>query len=144
MKTKILLTSLLCIAILTLFGFNQKKQTSKISLDLDTYSLSLNVKDIHKSSAFYAALGFEPVEGMGSIAQKWMIVSNGKTKIGLFQDMFPTNAITFNPKDGRAAYKAISATTIETSFATGFDKESGPCSFSVLDPDANLILIDQH
>lgn len=119
-------------------------QKSMNALGMDTYSISLNVADISASVAFYEKLGFAPVKGMGGIEQKWVIMSNGTSKIGLFQGLFPTNTITFNPTDGRTVYKTVTESGIEPVFQTGMDKASGPCTFSVLDPDGNPILIDQH
>src|SRR5690606_11079560 len=108
------------------------------------YSISLNIKDISKSKDFYQKLGFEAVEGMGSVEQKWMMVSNGETKIGLFQGMLPNNTITLNPTDGRSIYKELKEKGIEPTFASGMDNKDGPCTYSIADPDGNPILIDQH
>ena len=92
---------------------------------------------------FYSKLGFEPVPG-GSIESKWMIMKNGAAKIGLFQGFFPQNTITLNPKDARSIFKAASKAGLEAPYQTGMDKNEGPASFSLVDPDGNPILIDQH
>lgn len=119
-------------------------QAELSSQNLGSYSLSLNVKDILASMTFYQKLGFEPVEGQGSAEQKWIMLSNGEAKIGLFQGMFPMNTLTFTPADGRAIHKMLISHGITPVFAIGLDKEEGPCSFSIIDPDGNPILIDQH
>src|SRR3954454_23829358 len=62
---------------------------------LGAFSISLAVKDIGASRAFYETLGFAQVAG--NQAQKWLILRNGETTIGLFQGMFPANILTFNP-----------------------------------------------
>ena len=113
-------------------------------VSIGSYSLSLNVRDISASKDFYHKLGFTPMPGMGSIEQKWMILSNGEVRIGLFQGMFPSNTITFNPTDGRSVYQTLKDDGIEPTFASGMDKPEGPCTFSIADPDGNPILIDQH
>src|SRR4051812_19575385 len=64
-------------------------------MKLGAFSISLAVKDIAASRAFYEKLGFSQVAG--NQAQKWLILRNGETTIGLFQGMFPSNIITFNP-----------------------------------------------
>ena len=65
-------------------------------MDLGNFSVSLNVKDLEASRAFYAKLGFEQVAGDAS--QNWLIMQNpGQTTIGLFQGMFERNSLTFNP-----------------------------------------------
>ena len=143
MKQKITVVTL-ALFLFALMAFMPGKQDNSNSVSMGKYSISLNVKDISKSRDFYQKLGFKPVEGMGSVEQKWMIVSNGATKIGLFQGMFPTNTITFNPTDGRSIYKELKEKGIEPTFENGMDKKDGPCTFSITDPDGNPILIDQH
>ena len=64
-------------------------------MKLGAFSVSLAVKDIHKSKAFYEKLGFS-YKG-GNIDQNWMILKNDSAIIGLFQGMFEENIITFNP-----------------------------------------------
>lgn len=112
--------------------------------NLGTFSISLSVKDIKASSSFYEKLGFQQVPGSGGISQRWMIMQHADIKIGLFQGMFPTNTLTFNPGDARAIHTQLATFGISPTFSTGLDKEKGPCSFSILDPDSNPILIDQH
>ena len=113
-------------------------------LDLGKFSMSLAVKDIEASLAFYQKLGFKPLPGAGGVEQKWIILINGNTKIGLFQGMFPTNTITFNPKDACTIHDEITSDGIEIVFSMGIDKEKGKCAFTIADPDGNPILIDQH
>ncbi|WP_205617935.1 VOC family protein [Atopococcus tabaci] len=64
-------------------------------MELGAFSISLNVKDIQRSKEFYEKLGFEPLGG--DINQKWLILKNGETVIGLFEGMFEKNILTFNP-----------------------------------------------
>ena len=64
-------------------------------MDLGAFSISLAVKDIDASKAFYEKLGFK--EFHGDISQKWLIMKNGEHVIGLFQGMFEKNLMTFNP-----------------------------------------------
>ena len=70
-------------------------------MDLGAFSISLNVKDIHASKAFYEKLGFEAFGG--DIDQNWLILKNGRHVIGLFQGMFDKNLLTFNPGWDQAA-----------------------------------------
>lgn len=113
-------------------------------MNLGTHSISLTVKDIQASKEFYEKLGFEADTRWGSVAQKWLIMINGDAKIGLFQDMFPKNILTFNPTDARSIYKELKAQGVEIAQAANMDKESGACHFSLMDPDGNPVLIDQH
>ena len=64
-------------------------------MQLGAFSVSLAVKDIAASRAFYEKLGFT-VFG-GNQDQNWLIMKNGETLIGLFQGMFDKNTLTFNP-----------------------------------------------
>lgn len=52
-------------------------------MKLGAFSVSLNVKDIHKSKAFYETLGFEALGG--DITQNWLIMKNESCVIGLFK-----------------------------------------------------------
>ncbi len=132
---------ILFVGMLSIAAIAPKKEKK---INAGTYTISLAVQDINNSFEFYQKLGFEPIEGKGSVAQKWIILSNGDTKIGLFQGMFPSNTITFNPNDGRTIFRALKAEGIKATFSNGMENESGPCTFSLTDPDGNPILFDQH
>ncbi len=64
-------------------------------MQLGAFSISLTVKDIKASKAFYEKLGFTSFGG--NIDQNWIILKNGPHVIGLFQGMFEKNMLTFNP-----------------------------------------------
>ena len=51
-------------------------------MNLGAFSLSLAVKDLDASLAFYKKLGFEPLADMSE--QGWAILKNGEHVIGLF------------------------------------------------------------
>ena len=122
-------------------------------MELGAFSVSLAVKDIHASKAFYEKLGFS-VFG-GDITQNWLIMKNGDHIIGLFQGMFEGNVLTFNPgwdqnaqnlesfTDVREIEAQLVAQGIELTKPTEQGGE-GPESIALLDPDGNAILIDQH
>lgn len=122
-------------------------------MELGNFSLSLTVKDLSASRAFYEKLGFK-VFG-GDPAHHYLILKNGLAIVGLFQGMFERNMLTFNPgwdadcrtvpgfTDVRALQRHLRAQGIEP--ATPCDESgTGPGSFVVVDPDGNPILIDQH
>jgi catechol 2,3-dioxygenase-like lactoylglutathione lyase family enzyme len=122
-------------------------------MKLGAFSISLNVKDIKISKSFYEKLGFE-VFG-GDLSKNWLILKNGYCTIGLFQGMFDKNILTFNPGWDDNAKKIDSFTDIRDiqqqfkekgiKLQTEIDAgSSGPASFTLLDPDGNLILVDQH
>jgi catechol 2,3-dioxygenase-like lactoylglutathione lyase family enzyme len=122
-------------------------------MELGAFSISLAVKDIAASKAFYEKFGFK-VFG-GEITQNWLILKNGDCIIGLFQGMFDKNILTFNPgwdsnaqelgtfTDVRELQQQLKALDVE--FVSEADEStSGPASFVVIDPDGNPILVDQH
>ena len=113
-------------------------------MNLGTHYLALNVKDIEASAAFYQKLGFVQDDRWGGIEEKWMVMNNGTIKIGLFQDMFPKNLLTFNPPDARSVYRQLKEDGIDVAMEMHIEEASGPCHFSVMDPDGNPILFDQH
>jgi catechol 2,3-dioxygenase-like lactoylglutathione lyase family enzyme len=121
-------------------------------MPLGNFSVSLTVRDIGAAKAFYEKLGF--VQIGGNPAQNWVIMKNGSTNIGLFQGIFPRNALTFNPgwdqdgsptgafEDVRAIQRRLREAGLDVGAPIG--SASGPASFTITDPDGNPILFDQH
>lgn len=122
-------------------------------MQLGAFSISLAVKDIEASRAFYEKFGFTAFGG--NIAHKWLIMKNGDHLIGLFQGMFEKNIITFNPgwdqdakpldsfSDVRELQRQLKSDGVR--FQTEADETTtGPASFVTEDPDGNTILVDQH
>ena len=122
-------------------------------MKLGAFSVSLSVKDLSASKAFYENLGF--VQFAGSMEQNYLIMKNEASLIGLFQGMFEGNILTFNPgwdSDANTLesfydVRTIQRTLLDNGVDVGnpADEESkGPASFVVIDPDGNSVLIDQH
>lgn len=122
-------------------------------MQLGAFSISLAVKDLAASKAFYEKLGFEALGGDAS--QGWLILKNGECVIGLFQGMFEKNILTFNPgwdgnakpvdpfTDVRELQKRLKAEGVV--FQSEADETTtGPTSFVIVDPDGNPVLVDQH
>lgn len=121
------------------------------TLELGAFSVSLSVADLDESCAFYEKLGF--VVTGGAREQNWLILKNGETIIGLFHGMFEGNILTFNPgltnrmerldvyTDIRDIQRAVVNHGLELS--SEVEGETGPASFTLVDPDGNAILIDQ-
>lgn len=128
-----------------------KEKTS--NMKLGAFSVSLSVKDIQASQAFYEALGFT-VFG-GDLSKNYLIMKNENSLIGLFQGMFEGNILTFNPgwdesaqnieefDDVREIQKRLKSDHI-TLISEADENTSGPASMMLADPDGNMILIDQH
>ncbi|TDJ74547.1 MAG: VOC family protein [Planctomycetota bacterium] len=122
-------------------------------MELGAFSVSLAVKDLAASRAFYEKLGFE--EKGGNAAQNWLILRNGTTTIGLFQGMFEENIMTFNPgwnsdakklekfTDVRELQRRLKAAGLELT-SEADESTTGPASLTLADPDGNVILLDQH
>jgi catechol 2,3-dioxygenase-like lactoylglutathione lyase family enzyme len=122
-------------------------------VQLGNFSVSLSVKDIKASKAFYEKLDFKQVAG--KLEQNWVVLQNGTTKIGLFQGMFEKNSLTFNPgwdserktpenfQDVRELQRILKQRGIK--LETEADESTdGPAYFTLSDPDGNPILVDQH
>jgi predicted enzyme related to lactoylglutathione lyase len=122
-------------------------------MELGAFSVSLAVKDIKESKAFYEKFGFA-VFG-GDISQNWLILKNGDHVIGLFQGMFEKNTLTFNPgwdnnasqldtfTDIRELQRQLKAQGVQL-MTEADETTTGPASFVAVDPDGNPILVDQH
>ncbi|MFG0330383.1 MAG: VOC family protein [Phycisphaerales bacterium] len=122
-------------------------------MSLGNFSVSLAVKDLEASRAFYEKLGFRAIGG--DPTQNWLILQNETATIGLFQGMFEQNIMTFNPgwdRDANTLEKFDDVRAIQAElkrqgidFMVEADETTdGPASFMILDPDGNPILIDQH
>ena len=79
-------------------------------MELGAFSISLAVKDLGASMAFYEKFGFKVFAGDAS--QNWLIMKNGDHVIGLFQGMFEKNILTFNPGWDSNAQKLATFTDV--------------------------------
>ena len=122
-------------------------------MQLGAFSISLAVKNIEASKVFYENFGFKVVGGDPS--QNWLILRNSGHTIGLFQGMFESNILTFNPGWDAEAQPLDSFTDVRelqrqlkakgVLLVSEADEETtGPASFVAVDPDGNTILVDQH
>jgi catechol 2,3-dioxygenase-like lactoylglutathione lyase family enzyme len=120
-------------------------------MDLGAFSVSLAVRDLAASKAFYGKLGFEPVGG----GDNWQILRNGDHVIGLFEGMFEHNVLTFNPGWDQQGRETATFTDVRelqqslrddgvTILSAVDESGEGPGNLMVMDPDGNPILIDQH
>jgi predicted lactoylglutathione lyase len=122
-------------------------------MKLGAFSISLSVKDLQASKAFYEKLGF--THFAGDTAKKYLIMKNENALIGLFEGMFQGNLLTFNPgwdenakeveqfDDIREIQRQLKSKGIQIDGEVD-EKTAGPAGFMVTDPDGNIVLIDQH
>lgn len=122
-------------------------------MQLGAFSISLAVKDLDASRAFYEKFGFRPFGG--NPEQGWLILKNGDYVIGLFKGMFERNILTFNPgwdsnaqklptfTDVRELQRQVKAQGVQL-VSEADENTTGPASFMAVDPDGNPILLDQH
>jgi predicted enzyme related to lactoylglutathione lyase len=122
-------------------------------MELGAFSISLAVKDLQASKAFYEKFGFRPFGGDPS--KNWLIMKNGDHVIGLFQGMFDKNILTFNPgwdsnaqtlasfTDVRELQRLLKAQGVQL-VNEADESTTGPASFIAVDPDGNPLLVDQH
>ena len=127
--------------------------TKKVTMKLGAFSISLNVADINLSKEFYEKLGFKILAG--DIEKRYLIMKNENSIIGLFQNMFEKNILTFNPgwdengnnKENFDDIREIQEQLLNNGvqISNQIDPASkGPASMMLTDPDGNMILLDQH
>jgi catechol 2,3-dioxygenase-like lactoylglutathione lyase family enzyme len=124
-----------------------------LATSLGAFSLSIAVKDLAASRAFYEKLGFTAVPGKAQ--ERWIILRNGPTTLGLFQGFFDKNSLTFNPgwtwdnqplpdfTDVRELQRQLEAKGLVPG-ARADENSTGPAFFTLTDPDGNPVLFDQH
>lgn len=122
-------------------------------MQLGAFSISLAVKDLAASRAFYEKFGFTAFGG--DPAQNWLILRNGDHVIGLFQGMFEKNTLTFNPgwdqnasplddfTDVRELQRRLKEQGVQL-VAEADETTQGPAYIMAIDPDGNPVLLDQH
>lgn len=122
-------------------------------MQLGAFSVSLAVKDLAASQAFYQKFGFTVFGGDAS--KNWLILKNGDHVIGLFQGMFERNTLTFNPgwdssatrlehfTDVRELQRQLKQRGIKL-VAEADETTTGPAFLMAIDPDGNPVLVDQH
>ncbi|MES2702453.1 MAG: VOC family protein [Bacteroidota bacterium] len=121
-------------------------------MKLGAFSVSLSVKDITASKAFYENLGFTAFAGD---QVNYVIMKNGNALVGLFQGMFQGNILTFNPgwdenagnveqfDDVREIQRHLKGKGVALT-AEADESTTGPASIMLTDPDGNVIYVDQH
>lgn len=122
-------------------------------MELGAFSISLAVKDLAASRAFYEKFGFAVFAGDAS--QNWLVLKNGDAVVSLHQGDIARNMLTFNPGwdanavplpayvDVREIQRRLKAQGVQIEREAD-EKTSGPASFVAVDPDGNRILVDQH
>lgn len=130
----------------------RQSATGDVPMRLGNFSVSLTVKDIAASRAFYEKLGFKVIAGH---PPRYLILQNESSTLGLFQGMFDKNVLTYNPgwdrncktladfDDVRDLQRILLSRGL-TLTTKADDASTGPASFTLSDPDGNQILVDQH
>ncbi len=154
----------LCLVLLLLAGAlndhsGSAQKTSTVTnpmendLQLGNFSISLTVKDVRASKAFYEKLGFK--QSGGDLNRNYVIMQNDTSTIGLYQGMFEKNSLTYNPgwdRDCKTLAEFQDVRDIQTELKkrglnpviAADESTAGPAYLTLVDPDGNPILIDQH
>lgn len=123
------------------------------AMKLGNFSISLTVKDVNVSKEFYEKLGFK-VSG-GNLKHNYVIMQNETSTIGLYQGMFDKNSLTYNPgwdrdcktldefQDVREIQQELKKRGLNP-VVSADETTTGPAFLTLVDPDGNPILIDQH
>jgi len=145
--------TLIALALVASFCLGFISNPKKEAMKLGAFSMSLNVKDIKASKEFYENLGFT-VFG-GDLSKNYLIMKNGNALIGIFHGMFEGNILTFNPgwdenaqkvegfNDVREIQQHLKSKNVKLE-SQADENTKGPASLMLMDPDGNMILIDQH
>lgn len=153
MKTCTVICAVVLIATVGATAAPLSTTTENKTMELGNFSVSLAVKDIKTSMAFYEKLDFKVVGG--KLEQNWIVLQNGTTKIGLFQGMLDKNIMTFNPgwtasketlsdfQDVRELQRTLKTRGL-TMAPEADENTQGPAHFMVTDPDGNTLMFDQH
>lgn len=105
-------------------------------LILGRTDLCLDVSDIQKSAEFYLNLGLRKVQG--NIEEKWIILSQGNLRLGLFESPSTNITINFRGGDVEKIYNKLKNDGVE--FKDSFNtEEDGSTGASLYDPDGNFI-----
>ncbi len=109
-------------------------------MDLGKFEVSLNVKDIVASKAFYEKLGFVATDG--NLEEKWFEMHHGDVRIGIYEGHVDRNYLTWFTPDVRSLQLALKAKGIL--FAQEADETtSGPAEVLLDDPDGNRVFLCQ-
>lgn len=157
-----LMVTIVGFALLILTGCcsDQQRAQSRLAAEgpsgLGNFSVSLKVKDLAASRAFYEKLGFRALPPpAGGDGKRFLILQNETATIGLFQGIIPANTLTFNPgwdrsakpltqfDDVRDIQAALIARGLEPTMKAD-ESSTGPAFLMLTDPDGNAVLLDQH
>lgn len=116
-------------------GAVRPQRLEHYAMQLGPLSVSLTVRDLGESLVFYRGLGFEVVDDHRS--ENWVVVSNGNTRLGLFQGMFPRNVLTFRPVNLDRVIEQLRRNGMEV------PDDTFGSYFFLNDPDGNPVLLDQ-
>ena len=114
-----------CLAIYPVTGSltdETSNTSSRTAIQLGNFSVSLTVKDIHASKEFYEKLGFK--QSGGDLKRNYVILQNEFQDVREIQQELKKRGL--NP-------------VVAADESTG-----GPAFLTLVDPDGNPILIDQH
>lgn len=121
-------------------------------MQLGAFSISLPVRDLEASVAFYGHLGFSRVGGDDE--QGYAMLANGTTIIGLFVGHIDQPMLTFNPgltnemgqltefTDVREIQQHLLDAGLELAATTDPDGDDA-AHIALADPDGHPILVDQ-
>ena len=86
-------------------GKTRPPRKTRPSLDLGWFDLCLNVRDLRRSRDFYRKLGFRRIDGR--LEDRWLLLSNGEVRLGLYQGHIRTNLLNFRGGDAFAIARTL-------------------------------------
>ena len=110
--------------------------TKAESPDIGTCTVCLNVRDVKRSSEFYAKLGFRATGG--SLAENWVLMEHGNFKLGLYQGHIESNLLNFRGGDVFAIARHLEAQDMKLRMPAQVEPD-GSAGATIADPDGNVI-----
>jgi len=104
--------------------------------DLGTCTVCFNVRDVRRSSEFYAKLGFRVTAG--DLAENWLVMEHGNLRLGLFQGHIESNLLNFRGGDVFAIARQLEAQGLKLRTPAQVEPDSS-AGATIADPDGNLI-----
>ncbi len=104
--------------------------------DLGACTVCFNVRDVRRSSEFYAKLGFSITAG--SLAENWVVMDSGNLRLGLYQGHIESNLLNFRGGDVAAIARYLEAQGLKLRTPAQVEQD-GSTGATIADPDGNVI-----
>jgi catechol 2,3-dioxygenase-like lactoylglutathione lyase family enzyme len=119
-------------------GYQMTEQGSQ-PLELGWGQYCLNVEDINVSWEFYRKIGFSLAGG--KLEEKWAVLHNGETELGLFQGMLKGSIVNFRGIHIQQLAAELKARGFDLDSETDYDAEKYPAEWHQ-DPEGRTLPLE--